>query len=92
MSNLTDIIISWLITEPKLRHFRPRLVATCTWIICDCIDHAWADYPTIIIRDNCVDIVSSWDTTHMPAADPDFFSKLHKRLAELCREANGYIN
>ena len=89
---LTDVVTSWLTTESKLHHFRLSRRGSGSWIICDCIDHAWAEYPSILIREDCVDIVTSWTVEHMLAADPDFFLKLHSQLAELCREANGYIN
>lgn len=87
----TAIIEHWLTTDPKLHHYR-IVRRSNDWVICDCIDHAWADYPDFLIRENCVDVVTSWGCEHIPAADPNFFSRIHKHLVQLCKEANDNIS
>lgn len=91
MTSLIEIIENWLTTDPKLHHFR-IIKLSYTWLLCDCIDHAWADYPSFQIVSDGVIVHTSWTKEHIYAADPNFFLTLYAKLHDECKVINANLN
>ena len=85
---LVDLLRIWLDESPKLHHFE---IVEGSYITCNCINHAWADYPSFKVYADGV--VMYWHVQFVSrkiefsAADPDFLSKLHTELVKVCKMA-----
>lgn len=88
--SLSDIIGSWLKTQPELKHFH-IMYGLYKWISCDCIDHAWAELPSYLVDEDRVVVCTAWTRITILAADPNFFSRLHEHLKSICKESSGKI-
>lgn len=87
--NLKELIEQWIKDDPQLHHFHLKRLSW-TWLICDCIDHAWNEHPGFRVTRWGIEIFKPWCSEKLSAADPKFFERLKSELIQNCLEAQSY--